>query len=322
MTWPAVSPQHRRQPTSDHRSVIDPSGIHPNDTRRRAISSGGRSRPLATAPISPQFPRNTAKMKGIWGENGCSGRDRPPRANRRIWHSSKWYWWMADEAPVVSGRVLTMLWGSKLRGQVIVPWFWACFQPIISWSIHIGWLLFAYFILLDPAYLAPDTDWLLYCFFGDVCLFLPLSFHPEVMNQPVPCSIVHSLFFMDSLSCQTNKQVPYQSCIRCVFHYYSPCRFSPVLHPAGQSSNAFSCFVLLWPWHAYRLLSFDKHPSLTWFDFNLPSEIRGTDSMLLKIAESISHCQPVISSPSGMWITRTHGFWSIATILLWGSMSI
>eukprot|EP00956_Cyclotella_meneghiniana_P017866 scaffold29424_cov54-Cyclotella_meneghiniana.AAC.3 len=51
MTCPAVPPQHRRQPTSDHWSFIAPLGIHPNDTRRRAISSGGSA--TAAAPIFP-----------------------------------------------------------------------------------------------------------------------------------------------------------------------------------------------------------------------------------------------------------------------------
>ena len=70
MTWPAVSPQHRRQPTSDHRSFIAPLGIHPNDTRRRVISSGGSI--AAAAPISPQIPihakysKNEGNLRGKW----------------------------------------------------------------------------------------------------------------------------------------------------------------------------------------------------------------------------------------------------------------
>ena len=134
--WPGLPYPHNivdrgRQPTSDHRSFMAFIQMSLGGGR---FALGGRSWPLHPFPLRFQIPRNTAKMKGIWGENGCSGRDRPPRANRRIWHSSKWYWWMADEAPVVICGLSTMLWGSKRRVQVIVPWFWACFQPIISWS--------------------------------------------------------------------------------------------------------------------------------------------------------------------------------------------
>eukprot|EP00956_Cyclotella_meneghiniana_P042286 scaffold248407_cov75-Cyclotella_meneghiniana.AAC.6 len=66
----AVPPQHCQQPTSDHRSGIAPLSIHPNDIRRRAISSGGSA--AATAPISPQisiytkYSKNEGNLRGKW----------------------------------------------------------------------------------------------------------------------------------------------------------------------------------------------------------------------------------------------------------------
>eukprot|EP00956_Cyclotella_meneghiniana_P007069 scaffold9608_cov44-Cyclotella_meneghiniana.AAC.2 len=81
---------------------------------------GGRSRPLHPFRLRFPFMRNTAKMKGICGGNGCSGRDRPSGANRGLQLLRKWYLQAADKAPAVGGPVLTMLWGVQSSQQVIV----------------------------------------------------------------------------------------------------------------------------------------------------------------------------------------------------------
>ena len=70
MTWPAVPPQHRLQRSTAHIWPPELRGIHPNDTRRRAICSGGSI--VATAPISPQisdspkYSKNEGNLRGRW----------------------------------------------------------------------------------------------------------------------------------------------------------------------------------------------------------------------------------------------------------------
>ena len=70
--------------------------------------------------VSPQIPFIFAvfRMNGNLRGNGCSGRSRPPRANRPppsvIWMNAK----RGDEAPVISCGLSTMLWG--YGRQVIV----------------------------------------------------------------------------------------------------------------------------------------------------------------------------------------------------------
>eukprot|EP00956_Cyclotella_meneghiniana_P015705 scaffold24337_cov82-Cyclotella_meneghiniana.AAC.5 len=62
--------------------------------------------------------QNTAKIKGVCEGNGCSGCERPPRANRGLQLLPKWYLQAADEAPAVGGPVLTMLWAVKSLDEV------------------------------------------------------------------------------------------------------------------------------------------------------------------------------------------------------------
>ena len=84
------------------------------------LALGDLPRPLHPFPLRLRFPfmQNTAKMKGIWGVQIVL---------------------VADEAPLVSGPVLTMLWGYEVTRQVIVTVILGSCHPIISCCDHDPW---------------------------------------------------------------------------------------------------------------------------------------------------------------------------------------
>ena len=90
---------------------------HLDECQMRRLALGGLPRPLH--PFSPQISFIFAVfcMNGNLRGNGCSGRDRPPRANRPppsvIWMNAK----RVDDAPVVRCGLSTMLWGYGRPGH-------------------------------------------------------------------------------------------------------------------------------------------------------------------------------------------------------------
>ena len=99
------------------------------------FAPGGLSWPLHPFPLRIPFMQNTAKMKGICGGNGSSGRDRHPGANWGLQLLRKWYLQAAYEAPAVRRPVSAMLWGVQSSQQVIVMVILGCCHPIISCSM-------------------------------------------------------------------------------------------------------------------------------------------------------------------------------------------
>ena len=90
---------------------------HLDECQMRRFALGGRSRPLH--PSSPQIPFIFAIFRGIWNlrGNGCSGHDRPPRANRPppsvIWMNAMKLRW----SDVGCRPLSTMLWGYGRPGH-------------------------------------------------------------------------------------------------------------------------------------------------------------------------------------------------------------